>query len=168
MQCRGDNEGRVRVSAQQSILTWEFRCAKKYRLYRLQRPQAKKSIKNMRSSKSMISTPTKNHRPHIPKRTPELFRCPFFCPYCPVSGNNKFNFSKTQAEGNVNVTLNRSPSIARFISIFCSLQRLAAMARPNPLPSVARALSPRTKRSVSSSGRTFNGSADMLRRQRVG
>jgi hypothetical protein len=45
MQCRGDNEGRVRVSAQQSILTWEFRCAKKYRLYRLQRPQAKKSIK---------------------------------------------------------------------------------------------------------------------------
>ena len=45
MQCRGDNEGRVRVSAQQSILTWKFRCAKKYRLYRLQRPQAKKSIK---------------------------------------------------------------------------------------------------------------------------
>ena len=39
-----------------------------------------------------------------------------------------------------------------------------AIANPSPLPSVLREESPRTNRSVNSSGRTFSDSADMLRR----
>ncbi len=48
-------------------------------------------------------------------------------------------------------TLNRSPSTVSSSSPFCNWVRLRAMLRPRPLPSVLRELSPRTKRSISSS-----------------
>ena len=56
----------------------------------------------------------------------------------------------------VRVTLNRSPSTVSSIVPFCSCARLCAMFSPRPLPSVLRELSPRTKRSISSSLEMFS------------
>ena len=58
------------------------------------------------------------------------------------------------------MALNRSPSIISSNVPFCSSVRLFAMDSPRPLPSVVLATSPRTKRSVSSSGLIFNGFSD--------
>ena len=45
--------------------------------------------------------------------------------------------------------------------------RLRAMDSPRPLPSVFREVSPRTKRSISSSAEMFRGVAEMLRKVMV-
>lgn len=56
------------------------------------------------------------------------------------------------ANGNSTLALNKSPSIDNSSSPFCTLQSSFAIDKPKPLPSAVRDLSPRTKRSVSSSG----------------
>ena len=56
------------------------------------------------------------------------------------------------ANGNSTFALNKSPSIDNSSSPFCTLQSSFAIDKPKPLPSAVRDLSPRTKRSVSSSG----------------
>ena len=66
-------------------------------------------------------------------------------------------YSSVSAAGRIRVTLNRSPSMVRRKSPPWSDMRLVAMDRPRPLPSVERELSPRTKRSVSSSAEMFRG-----------
>ena len=55
------------------------------------------------------------------------------------------------------VALKRSPSTVMSKTPPCSSVRLRAMESPRPLPSVERDLSPRTKRSISSSPETFSG-----------
>ena len=59
-------------------------------------------------------------------------------------------------------TLKRSPSMAMENVPFCSSTRLLAMFSPSPLPSVVRELSPRTKRSISSSGSMLSASREMF------
>ena len=62
----------------------------------------------------------------------------------------------------MSITLNRSPSISTCMVPPCSSTKLLAMARPSPLPSVFLDLSPRTKRSVKSSGAIFSSEADIF------
>ena len=83
------------------------------------------------------------------------------CPFWTVLSNIFFDklrfYSSAPAAGRVSVTLNRSPSMVRRKPPPCRDMRLVAMDRPRPLPSVERELSPRTKRSVSSSAEMFRG-----------
>ena len=58
--------------------------------------------------------------------------------------------------------LNKSPSIESINYPFCNSTKERAIFNPNPLPSVERELSPLTKRSINSSGATFNCSREIF------
>ena len=72
----------------------------------------------------------------------------------------------TGAARSATVALKRSPSTKTESVPPISSVRLRAMERPRPLPSVERAVSPRVKRSVSSSPGTSIGSRETLRHVR--